>query len=289
MAVPVQGLTGLIPAVTPTVVTDPGATAAEIHGGPANPEHGVYEWDDPVPWLSQQGLDVSGQAPTVAGAFIAQVPPNALAGADPDSYADPTATMSHAAPWPSQHIPDGGAVNNAVATAEQSQANQLLHSIDSGDVQAFTTNLQVPLGGKMPWELSPDYVSSGAPEGTDVGQLTDNAGTGRDRFAGTPDLNQDGMDSAHVRRYAASTAARFPVPDTSMMGAQRPMVMNVPGRYEYPTGPGSPFYGQIPGVGNDTGAAEIGVASDYVTPPQAPVNPPLAASTAEPVWGWDGY
>jgi hypothetical protein len=65
----------------PGVILDP-----SVMGGPYNPAHGDYEWDDPVPWLSQQGLDVGGMpAPGVQGSLLAQVPPNALAGADPQS------------------------------------------------------------------------------------------------------------------------------------------------------------------------------------------------------------
>jgi hypothetical protein len=284
----VQGLQGLTPAVTPAAVTNPGATAPQIHGGPVNPAHAAWEWDTPVPWAVQQGLDLSGQGPTVEGSLISQVPAGAPAGSDPDGYADPTATLSHGAPWPSAHIPDSGAVNNAAAAAEQSIANMALHSIDSGDPAAFTTQ-PVP-GHKMPWNLSPDFNSQGAERGPDVGDLTGNNRTGWERFNGwaVPDenLNAHGFDQAHVHRQ--NPAGEVPVPLNTTQGAQRPLVMNVPGRYEYPTGPGSPFAGQVPGVGNDYGAAEIGVASDYAPPPDSPTNPVLAAPAGDPAWGLEG-
>ena len=295
----VQPLSGYTPAVTPTVVDQPGVVLdPSVMGGPYNPAHGQYEWDDPVPWSIQQGLDLSGQGPTVEGGLLTQIAPNALAGSDPDSYADPTATRSHGGPWPSVHIADSGAVNSATTTAEQSLANQELHSIDSGVVDSFTT--QPAPGHKMPWNLQPDYNSQGAAAGVDPGGLHGNSMTGRDRFEGTlvagDNLNQYGFDQAHIHRQ--NPAGEVPVPLNTTQGAQRPMVMNVPGRYEYPTGAGSPFAGQIAGVGNDVGAGEIGVPSDYMPPPDAPTNPPLqdpsgaaagsAAAAGAPVWGWDG-
>ena len=100
--------------------------------------------------------------------------------------------------------------------------------------------------------------------------------------------HQDGMDQAHIHRQ--NPAGQVPVPLDTTQGAQRPMVMNVPGRYgSYPVGSGSPFYGQLPGVGNDTGAAEIGVPSDYTPPPDAPTNPAITSQNAgQPAWGLEG-
>lgn len=265
-------------------------------GGPYNPVHGQYEWDNPVPWVVQQGLDLSSQpAPSVEETLLGHVPANPVAGTDPQSYADPTATMSHAAPWPWEHIPDSGAVNNRVATAQQAAANAALHSYDDGTAASFTTNRQAPTH-KMPWNLAPDYNSQGLPEGTDVGQLDANNMTGRDRFVGLTapgdNINRFGFDQAHVHRQ--NPAGEVPVPLNTTQGKQRPMVMNVPGRYEYPTGAGSPFAGQLAGVGNNVGAAEIGVPSDYVPPPDPPTNPAMNQQApgngvmvgTEDIWLW---
>jgi hypothetical protein len=291
------GLTGLTPTVTPLVFDQPGVTLdPSVMGGPYNPAHGDAQWEMgegyPVPWAIQQHVDLSGQAPTVEGSLIETRPADADAGYDPQGYADPTFTLSHNAPWPYAHIPNSGAVDNAQVTAVQSQENMQLHSIDSGDPAAFT-QWPPPASHKMPWELNPEYVSSGVAEGTGVGQLTGNNRTGWDRFAGWTvpgdNINRFGMDSAHVTRFAPAAAARVPVPLDTMQGAQRPMVMNIPGRYgSYPVGQGSPFTGQLPGVGNDTGAAEIGVASDYTPPPDAPTNGPLQVPAGQPVWGVTG-
>lgn len=293
-----SGLTGLTPTVTPTVVMDPQEGPDEVYGGPYNPVHGQWEWDNPVPWSIQQGLDLGSQpVPGTPGGLVAghNMPPVAGAGQAQHAYADPTATFSHNAPWPHVHIPNSGAVNDDVATARQSEANQALHSIDTGDPHAFTTNLQGAPAEKMPWEIYPEYVSSGLAQGTDVGGLTGNNRTGWDRFAGWTapgdNINRFGFDSAHVTRFTPNDNAQVPVPLDTMQGAQRPMVMNIPGRYgSYPVGQGSPFAGQLPGVGNDTGAAEIGVASDYSPPPDAPTNAPIqqTAGTAAPVWGVTG-
>jgi hypothetical protein len=267
------------PAVTPAAVTQPGVVLdPSIMGGPYNPAHGAYEWQDPdpVPWSIQQGLDLTGQGPTVEGSLLGTVPGTPLAGTDAQSYADPTSTMSHNAPWPYQHVPGVGTVNNREAAALQSIANAELHSYDDGTVASFTTNRQAP-GHKMPWDHVPDFNSQGVPAGADVGQLDANNMTGRDRFTGLTapgdNINRFGFDQAHVHRQ--NPAGEVPVPLNTTQGQQRPMVMNVPGRYEYPTGPGSPFEGQLAGVGNNLGAAEIGVPSDYVPPPDAPTNPAI--------------
>lgn len=292
MAGPQSALTPAVnPSVVPAVVEDPGAPAELIHGGPASPAHGQWEWDNPVPWAVQQGLDLTGQDPTVDGSLIGGVPPGAPAGIDYDAWADPTATYSHAAPWPADHT--GGAVNDRDLIAGQLEANRAAHSVDSGDPAAFTQQLQGAPAVKMPWEITPDYVSSGDPGAVPVGGLTGNNHTGWDRYAGWAvpgeNINRYGFDSAHVIRPTPGPGAHVPVPDDTTMGAQRALVMNVPGRYglSYPTGPGSPFAGQTAGVGYDIGAAEIGVPSDYSPPPDAPTNPPLADTGATP-WGWSG-
>jgi hypothetical protein len=296
MTAPVGPVQPVNPAVRPAVVTQPGVTLdPSVMGGPYNPVHGQFEWDDPTPYAIQQGLDLSGQGPTVTGSLLGTVPDTPVAGADPDSYADPTATMSHAAPWPHEHIADSGAVNNNVVTAQQELANARLHGYDDGTAAAFTTNLQAPTGHKMPWDLSPDFNSQGLDAGTDVGQLDANNNTGRDRFQGMTapgdNINRFGFDQAHVHRQ--NPAGEVPVPLNTTQGKQRPMVMNIPGRYEYPTGPGSPFAGQLAGVGNNVGAAEIGTPSDYQPPPFPPSNPALAQQQTasvmtgtEDIWLW---
>lgn len=296
MTTPIGPVQPVNPAVTPVAVTQPGVVLdPSVMGGPYNPAHGQYEWGDPVPWAIQQGLDLSGQGPTVDGSLLGDVPATPLAGTDPESYADPTSTLSHAAPWPWEHIADSGAVNNREATAAQAAANAALHSYDDGTAASFTTNLQAPTGHKMPFNLTPDYNSQGLPQGTDVGQLDANNMTGRDRFVGLTapgdNINRYGFDQAHVHRQ--NPAGEVPVPLDTTQGKQRPMVMNVPGRYEYPTGPGSPFRGQLAGYGNNVGAAEIGVPSDYTPPPDAPTNPQMQQQApasvmpgVEDIWLW---
>lgn len=296
MTTPLGPVQPINPTVTPAVVANPGVTLdPSVMGGPYNPVHGQYEWGDPVPWAIQQGLDLSAQGPTVTGALIGDTPGNPVAGTDETGYADPTFTLSHNAPWPWQHIAGGGAVNNRQATAEQAAANAELHSYDDGTAASFTTNRQAPTH-KMPWDLQPNFNSQGLEEGTDVGQLDGNAMTGRDRFQGRTapgdNINRFGFDQAHVHRQ--NPAGNVPVPLNTTQGKQRAMVMNVPGRYEYPTGPGSPFAGQLAGVGNNTGAAEIGVASDYTPPPDSPTNPQMAQQSPgggamtgpDDIWLW---
>ena len=295
---PLAPLGGLVPDVVPVVVTDPGQTPwnPSIMGGPYNPAHGQAQWDTgtgyPVPWAIQQGLDLSNQPVTAESTLFGDTPPGLPAGSDPEQFADAAITLSHGAPWMQPgSMPPVGSISDAEAYAARQEYMAQLHSVDTGDVKASTTNLQASVSGKMPWGLSPDYVSSGAPSGVNVGELTGNNHTGWDRFEGWAvpgdNINTDGMDSAHVTRQ--NPAGDVPVPLDTMQGLQRPMVLNIPGRYgSYPVGVGSPFFGDIPGVGNDVGAAEIGVPSDYQPPPDAPTNPVLSVPDGAPVWGWTG-
>ncbi len=295
---PLAPLGGLVPEVVPVVVTDPGQTPwnPSIMGGPYNPAHGQAQWDTgtgyPVPWAIQQGVDLSNQPVTAESTLFGDTPPGLPAGSDPEQFADAAITLSHGAPWMQPgSMPPVGSISDAEAYAARQEYMAQLHSVDTGDVKASTTNLQASVSGKMPWGLSPDYVSSGAPSGVNVGELTGNNHTGWDRFEGWAvpgdNINTDGMDSAHVTRQ--NPAGDVPVPLDTMQGLQRPMVLNVPGRYgSYPVGVGSPFFGDIPGVGNDVGAAEIGVPSDYQPPPDAPTNPVLSVPDGTPVWGWTG-
>jgi hypothetical protein len=304
-----SGLTGLTPTVTPTAVSDPGATAAEIHGTTVNPVHADWEWDNPVPWAIQQGIQMTGQPiPNPDPTMLGSSPHVMGAGYDTEAYADANLTHSHNAPYPEIYGPVGEA-SNREAAAEQQQINQAVHASDTGAAREFTM-IEIPTDHKMPWGLSPDYNTQGAEEGTQVGQLTGNNRTGWDRFAGwaqggdvtratapgTPypavgsaggNLNRFGFDQAHIQRQNPMGDVPVPRADTTVQGIQRPMVMNVPGRYgSYPVGAGSPFQPQTqpPGVGNNIGAAEIGVPSDYSPPPDAPTNAPLTGS--DPVWGY---
>lgn len=292
---PLMPVTGLVTELTPNIVTDPGVTLdPSVMGGPANPAHGQAQWDMgtgyPVPWAIQQGLDLSNQPAVGDAAMLGGVPPNAQPGHDPEQYADAAVTLSHAAPWPSVQLPGTGLINSLEAAAARQEYLASLHAVDAGDTRVNSHNLQGAPATKTPWDLSPDYVSSGDPLAVDVGALTGNNRTGRERHAGWvragQNLNTGGMDSAHVTRQ--NPGGEIPRPDDTMQGAQRPMVMNVPGRYQsYAVGAGSPFAGQIPGAGGDVGAAEIGVPSDYAPPPDSPTNPVLAPA-GDPVWGYSG-
>jgi len=294
---PLTPVGGLVPETVPNSVTQPGVMLdPSVMGGPYNPAHGNAQWDMgtgyPTPWAIQQGLDLSNQPATSEGSLMAGPPSNLPPGQDPEQYADAVITLSHAAPWPSVQLPGTGSISDPEAYAIRQEYLQSLHAVDAGDTDAlFSRNLQGAPASKRPWELSPNYETSGIPTGNNVGDLTGNNHTGWERFAGwaVPDenLNAYGFDHAHVTRQ--NPGGMIPVPDDTMQGAQRPMVMNIPGRYQdYAVGAGSPFYGQIPGVGGDVGAAEIGVPSDYTPPPDAPTNPAMAAPSGPPVWGVTG-
>src|ERR1017187_782577 len=287
---------GLVPETVPNIVTQPGVVLdPSVMGGPANPTHGNAQWDMgtgyPTPWAIQQGLDLSNQPALGDATMLGGTPSNLPPGSDPEQYADAAVTLSHAAPWPSVQLPGTGSISDPEAAAIRQEYLASLHAVDAGDTRVNSHNLQGAPVTKTPWDLTPNYVSSGDPLAVDLGALTGNNHTGRERHAGWTapgaNLNTDGMDSAHVTRQ--NPGGNIPVPDETMQGAQRPMVMNVPGRYQsYAVGAGSPFAGQIPGVGGDVGAAEIGVPTDYIPPPDAPTNPAQTAPSGPPVWGYSG-
>jgi hypothetical protein len=315
---PLTPIGGLVPETVPNIVTQPGVVLdPSVMGGPANPTHGNAQWDMgtgyPVPWAVQQGLDLSNQPVNADSTLMAGPPSNLPPGSDPEQYADAAVTLSHGAPWPSVQLPNQGSVSDITAAADRQEYLQSLHGVDAGDTRVNSHNLQGAPTGKMPWGIVPQYITNGAEDGLGPEGITGNNHTGRDRNSGwvapgdatresAPgkpaypavgsaggNLNRFGFDSAHVTRFTPLDVAEIPRPDDTMQGAQRPMVMNVPGRYQnYAIGVGSPFAGQVPGVGGDVGAAEIGVPTDYTPPPDAPTNPAQAAPSGAPVWGYSG-
>jgi hypothetical protein len=289
---------GVAPAVAPVtrtaVITDPGATPPQIHGGPANPAHGQYTWEDDgsmwLPWEVVPG-GPGLMAASVDTALIGSVPPSAEPGFDPDAYANSTMTLSHGAPWPHARVPDIGNVSDREAAAAQSQANMALHSVDSGDPAAFTTQ-PIP-STRGDWERM-GYVTAGE-SGLELPgpQMIGNANTGFRRDSGWTEpgdnLNQYGMDSAHVSRYR--DVGEFPAPPNSTQGSQRPLTISPASSRSYPVGEGSPFEGQVPGYGTEYSAGWTGIPSDYQASPDAPTGPALSTQqpAGGPVWGYDLY
>jgi len=285
---------GIAPAVrtqaATAVITDPGAPAPEIHGGPANPAHGQWTWEPGgslwLPWEVVPGGP--GLAPAnVAGPLIGDIPPDAPAGQDPDAYANSTMTRSHAAPWPHEHIANTGSVSDREAYAELVRANAALHSLDSGDPASFTfqpTSTHVEEWQRFGW-VSPGEGGLELPGR----QMIGNANTGFRRDSGWTaegeNLNRYGMDSSHVSRYRAT--GDIPVPPNSTQGAQRALQIQPAHVRSYPVGEGSPFEGQVPGVGADYSAGYTGLASDYQPPPDPPTGPSLqsAQPSAPAPWG----
>ncbi|HEY1617999.1 MAG TPA: hypothetical protein VGG25_10300 [Streptosporangiaceae bacterium] len=279
MAAPAR-LAGLSPAISPVVITDPGAPPEVVHGGPASKVHGQPEWENPFayPWIWQSGVEFDADAdydPRLIGA-----PPGELGtGSDASLYSAPTETGSHAAPWPEFSVADG-AVNDIGRQADRALANADLHALDSGDADARTT--VPPVTTQMPWGTDADYVSAGETilqgvPGQMQGQM------GRDRVQGTPPLNEYGFDSAHVRR----PRAHGDVPGNFLWldGSQRPMIVQPAGRQTWPVGQGSPFEGQdhLMGIGSVDGAVLTGLPSDYQPPPEPPTAP-AAADDGPPAW-----
>jgi hypothetical protein len=283
------GLTGNQP--LQVTVTDPGAAADEIHGGRADPAHGQYEWDQepfPLPWQVQPRW-TKDQAPVVAPDMLGYQAPVASQEQDPQAYADPTATFSHGGPWPLS-VSDYASLARE-QTADQSALNEANRSLDSGVPASFTA-WPPPAVVKMEWERSPDYTSAGSDQLGDPGTLTGNNRTGWVRGQGwtTPgeNINRFGFDSAHVSRFAPGSPAYIPVPDERMMGAQRPMLVQLDGRHTYPIAAGSPFEGDTPGSFVTPGGELTGLPSDYQASPDPPTGPAFSRYPDEPVWGFSG-
>jgi hypothetical protein len=289
-----QGVAPAVTSVTRTaLISDPGATAPEIHGQPANPAHGQYTWEDGgtlwLPWEVVPG-GPGLMAATVNEPLLGEVPAGAAAGFDPDAYANSTMTLSHGAPWPHERIDNAGSVSDRQAAAAQSAANMALHGTDSGDPAAFTTQ-PVP-STRGDWERM-GYVTPGT-SGLQLPneQMIGNAGTGFRRDSGWTaegeNLNRFGMDSAHVSRYR--DVGSFPAPPNSTQGHQRPLTISPASSRNYPVGAGSPFEGQVPGVGADYSAGWTGIPSDYQASPDPPTGPPVAQQdSSAPPWGYDLY
>jgi hypothetical protein len=288
----VQGLTGLT-GNQPLQVTvaSPGATAEGIHGGPASTAHGGWEWEPspyPMPWEIQPRWQGS-PAPVTAPEMLGDEPPSAAQEQDPYAYADPTASLSHGGPWPL--AVSAYASLRPEETAEQSEANEADRSLDTGVPESFTS-WPPPTDYKMPWELSPHYVSPGTGTQGGAGTLTGNNRTGwtRDQGWTAPgdNLNRFGFDSAHVTRFAPASAAEIPVPDASMMGAQRPLLVQLDGRHTYPIAGGGPFDGDTPGMFVTPGGELTGLPSDYAPSPDPPTGPAFPQDPGPPVWGFSG-
>lgn len=258
----------------------PGATPAQVHGGPASPVHAQQLWPSPFtyPWVYQPGIPAPGAATVTPGLPADPAVPSLPAGSDPYAYANPEATGSHGAPWPRFGTGDLS-VNDRDAAASRQAQNSLNRGVDAGDAERFQTAPDATT--KMPWGFEAQLVSAGQailqPLPPQMqGQL------GRDRIQGTPPINDYGFDSAHVTRPRAG--GHVPGGFLWLRGAQRPMVVQKAGRNTYPVGRGSYFEGQKPGQGSVDAAVLAGLPAAYSPPPLPPTGDTLGAAAAAPVW-----
>lgn len=277
------GLTGLGPQVIP----DPGATPQEVHGGPANPAHGVSAWagSPRYAWQSYYGQPGSDAAASPAQDLIGLAPGSLPAGSDPQAWIDPTSTGSHGAPWPKIGI-DNSDVRSRELAAIRQTSNQDLHATPDRSMlrrmgRELVANQQMTLTAEA------DYVSSGESLLQPVpNQLRGNYGF--DRIQGYAPINGYGFDSAHVRRPRRT--GTIPGNFAWLTGSQRPMVVTFAGRQSWPVGPGSPFEGQAPGTGSVDGTALTGLPPTYTPPPTPDTGPqvgdPSAAAYTPNYGGW---
>ena len=287
----ITGLTGLAPAAPatgqPGYYTEGWVDPYEMIGGPA-PEHAQATWDNPpaFPWLmiQEQGFALPPDPDVPIGGIPASLPP----GNDPTLYASPTETGSHRAPWPSFSIEDFDPKDTDQA-AIRAQLNQDLHAADTGQPAAFTTR-----GGlTTPWQRDDfSYDSAGESLLQPVpdqlrGNLMSNGHGFESRTQGYGPVNEYGFDAAHVHQpQAHSDVAGNYLWLTPM---NRPVVVRPTGYRDWPTGPDSPFAGQVPGTGGlgDPSGAVIDTPPPAYTPGyEPPVATALTGSDNTPWASW---
>lgn len=282
MAGPLRGLQGLQPRTT--TIDVPQATAAEVHGGSADPRHGdttltdVYPWQTvPAPgqqfWHSPYGVDEA-----ILGFPVIETPAGA-AGQDPRGDLTPA---THAAPWPTTG-PRDSVHRDLTHSARDLQQLAGIHASDTGASREVTYTLP---HAPTRWERF-GYNSAGETNlahGLPRQLMGSMMGVGStDRVHGMAKQNEYGFDGAHV----AERYVRQPIPLNYfwMRPGGRPMVIEAHGNTNTRDGVNSPYAGTVElqqSTYGPQGAALQVQASEYVAPPEPILAPVLPADSA--VW-----
>lgn len=282
MAGPLTGLQGIQP--RSVTVQVPEATAAQVHGGSADPRHAhatltqVYPWQSvPAPgaqyWHSPYAMDEALMG------FPAIETPAGAPGQDPRADLTP---IKHAAPWPTTG-PRDGATRDLVASAEDLRQLADIHASDTGASREITYNIPEPQGTYRRF----GYVTPGETNlarGMPRQLMGSVMGVGStDRIHGMAHQNSYGFDGAHVaERYRDS---RGVLNYLWMRPGGRPMVIDPYGNTNNRAGQDTPYAGSVQlqqGTYGVQGAALQVQASEYVAPPEPVLAPVLAPDQA--VW-----
>lgn len=283
-----NGLTG-IAGYQQQVNEDAQATPEQRSGGTVDPKHG--EWGEtahPYPYMSKAG---QAAGPELHGPYG---PENQMLGDEGwfwqpagDEWQDPTfdhTPSRRAAPYP-KGVASGPAPGvGPDDIAEQLRQSRLIHATNRGASGKKLTQLDA-LNDQ--WQefteenpghsdlvpLPKQAMSSGFMYGT------------RDRTQSMARQNEFGYGSSHMhRRWAVGS-----IPGNSMWlkPGGRPLVKSLPSVARLPIGPTSPFAGDdVMQSFNIDGAILQNVPSEYATPPQVNLAPPIASDVNDSLVEW---
>jgi hypothetical protein len=246
--------------------TDSQATPEQRSGDVADPDHGKYLAESPIPRGSRMGEPIGPYGPDnqmlddESWLFTPGGNPNQ----DPQFDHTP---LNHAGPWPKgiQSGPVGDVGPDA--TARKLTQLSALHGFDlNGDAQSNLTR-ETPLNDE--W-VEINQLNPGHTELSDLPKQSKSSGFGwgtRDRTQSMAAQNSFGFDQTHQHRRWA--IGNIPGNFQWMRPGGRPMVKGLPGPARPPIGKDSPFTGQDLGQSfSADGAVLQNVPSEYVAPPQ---------------------
>lgn len=275
----VPGLNGIVGFTS----TSAEATPEEMHGGPANPNHGNWgEKAEPYSWESQL-MNYTGSYGTQSGDYVTDMTGGAAFSAgtllnDPQGDLGNSTgqigaghasvrTRTLSGPLPSQH----DAINAQLDQSADMHASNLGASRKD---QLSQQGLSVQQDQwSEDWNVSPGTSN----QATDVpAQLRGSvAGFGtRSREQSFARQNAYGFDSAHLHRRAANGS----IPGNYMYfkPGSRPLVKTIPGPARPAVGSNSPFAGQdTMATFGIQGAVLQNLPSEYAAPPTPSLAQPV--------------
>lgn len=264
------GITG----ITGFVDSNPEATPEQMHGGPADPKHGLWgEQAEPYSWESQltgftgphgpyqNAYSTDDSVPIFAAGNLSQDPQgdfNPSIGQVGGSHAAPI-TRPLSGPLPSQYDSiNQQTVESAREHASNLGASAIMWTNQEGlsfQQDNWLEDWEVMPGSSLQATNIPPQLRGGVMFGT------------RSREQSFAPQNEYGFDSPHLHRRTAQA----PIPGNYMwmQPGSRPLVKTIPGTSRPAVGADSPFYGDDPmqnfGI---QGAVLMNTPTEYVAPPE---------------------
>jgi hypothetical protein len=279
-----MALTGLskVAGLQHQVDMQPEADAYQLHGGPADPAHGILgEQAEPYPWEAYAGSWGPPRGPFgIENELLGDDSESGMAfgagylGQNPEG--DQTPYRGHAAPFPKGRetsvSPD--------ATSRQLIQSRALHAEDTNAAAGREFN-QTMLALNDTWEGFYNPVQGEDQIPDTPGPIANQAnGFGVNDHTSNPyhKANSYGLNTSHrYRRYATGS---IPGNYMWMRPGGRPMVKSLPGPARPATGENSPFAGQDIGAAfsYDNGAILQDTGTEYVAPPTPYVAPAIQSA-----------